>query len=92
VDVRSHRSKTAAIRIGNKGFYIDKTNDLAKYSLWLISIQKIGAADALAPLRLNFIHSPLSDLFLVYRERRDTDGGGVLDRRLTAKVSRLFPF
>lgn len=51
-------------------------------------------------VRLNFIHAPLSDFFLVYSERRSTDGspvlGGdgrsVLDRRLTLKVTKLFAF
>jgi uncharacterized protein DUF5916/cellulose/xylan binding protein with CBM9 domain len=42
--------------------------------------------------RLNFIHSPLSDLFVVFSERRDTNGGGVLDRRLTTKLTKLFAF
>lgn len=43
-------------------------------------------------LRVNFIHAPLSDVFLVYRERRDVSDGTTLDRRLTAKVTRLFAF
>jgi hypothetical protein len=43
-------------------------------------------------VRLNFIHSPLSDLFLVYAERRDTGSGTVLDRRLSAKLTKLFAF
>jgi len=42
--------------------------------------------------RLNFIHAPLSDFFLVYSERRLSDGGTVLDRRLTAKLTKLFAF
>lgn len=50
-------------------------------------------------VRLNYIHAPLSDVFLVYSERRSTDGspvvggdGSVLDRRLTLKVTKLFGF
>ena len=51
-------------------------------------------------VRLNYIHAPLSDVFLVYSERRSTDGspvlGGdgrsVLDRRITLKVTKLFSF
>jgi hypothetical protein len=43
-------------------------------------------------VRLNFIHSPLSDLLLVYAERRDTGSGTVLDRRLSAKLTKLFAF
>jgi hypothetical protein len=44
-------------------------------------------------LRLNFIHAPLSDFFLVYTERRDVrDGGGVLERFVTAKLTKLLAF
>ena len=51
-----------------------------------------ATGDFVSNLRLNFIHSPLSDLFLVYQERRDTDSGAVLDRRITAKLTKLFAF
>ena len=43
-------------------------------------------------LRLNFIHSPLSDLFLVYSERRLTDASLVVDRRFTVKLTKLLAF
>ena len=49
-------------------------------------------------LRLNFIHSPLSDLFLVYSERRALDPepstapAELLDRRLSLKATKLFAF
>lgn len=43
-------------------------------------------------LRLRFIHAPLSDLFLVYTERRDVRDNVVLDRVVTAKVTKLFAF
>ena len=43
-------------------------------------------------LRLRFIHAPLSDLFLVYTERRDVKDNVVLDRVVTAKVTKLFAF
>ena len=43
-------------------------------------------------VRFNWIHAPLSDLFLVLTERRDTDGGGVLDRFVTVKVTKLLSF
>lgn len=43
-------------------------------------------------VRLNVIHAPLSDFFLVFSERRSTDGGEILDRRLTAKMTKLFAF
>ena len=43
-------------------------------------------------LRVNFIHAPLSDLFLVYTERRDMAAGEVVERLLTAKVTKLVAF
>jgi len=43
-------------------------------------------------VRLNWIYAPLSDVFLVYQERRDMTGGVTLDRVVTAKVTRLFAF
>jgi hypothetical protein len=42
-------------------------------------------------VRLNWVHAPLSDLFLVYTERRSSSGGAALDRRVTLKATRLFP-
>tara|TARA_B100001123_G_scaffold127735_3_gene148563 strand:- start:9166 stop:9309 length:144 start_codon:yes stop_codon:yes gene_type:complete len=46
----------------------------------------------LTDLRLNWIHAPLSDLYLVLTERRDTKAQQVLERLLTLKVTRLFQF
>jgi hypothetical protein len=40
-------------------------------------------------LRADFIHAPLSDLFLLYTERRSLAGSGALERFLTVKVTRL---
>ena len=40
-------------------------------------------------VRLNYIHAPLSDLFLVYTERRDAGTGDVIDRLLSFKVTKL---
>lgn len=43
--------------------------------------------------RFNVIHGPLSDFFLVFTERRQLGSeGGVLDRAVTAKVTRLLSF
>lgn len=42
-------------------------------------------------IRFNFIHRPLSDLFLVYNERRSSTGE-VLDRALITKLTYLFDF
>lgn len=42
-------------------------------------------------LRANLIHAPLSDLFLVYTERRDL-GGEVQERLFTVKMTRMMAF
>jgi hypothetical protein len=56
-------------------------------------VQLNGETDeAVTNLRANLIHAPLSDLFLLYTERRDTRGGGVLERFFTVKVTRLLIF
>jgi hypothetical protein len=52
----------------------------------------VAGEELVMNLRFNYIHSPLSDLFLVYNERRDMTGGGVLDRIFTVKVTKLFAF
>ncbi|MFQ5639333.1 MAG: DUF5916 domain-containing protein [bacterium] len=62
-----------------------------------VFIQVNQAADELiSNLRFNLIHAPLSDIFLVYQERRDLDPdpgeGAILDRMLTLKVTKLFAF
>jgi hypothetical protein len=45
-------------------------------------------------MRLNFIHKPGSDLYVVYNERRQVEGleAGVLDRTLALKFTYLFNF
>jgi hypothetical protein len=43
-------------------------------------------------LRMNWMHAPLSDMFLVYTERRDVRANAVLDRVVTAKVTRSVSF
>ena len=43
-------------------------------------------------LRLNIIHRPLSDFFLVYNERRDERAGDLLNRALVAKMTYLVAF
>ncbi|MEE2822002.1 MAG: DUF5916 domain-containing protein [Acidobacteriota bacterium] len=42
-------------------------------------------------VRFNFIYKPLSDLFLVYNEKRSTTGD-VVDRAIILKLSYLFDF
>ena len=43
-------------------------------------------------VRFNVIHHPLSDLFLVYNELRDTQNGQLLQRGLVFKLTNLFNF
>jgi hypothetical protein len=66
----------------------------ASTRLFLSGFFQYNAAseDAVTNLRLNFIHSPLSDLFLVYSERRNGGSGQLLERSLALKVTKLFSF
>ena len=41
-----------------------------------------ASEDRVMNLRYNFIHSPLSDLFVVYSERRNGDDNELLERTL----------
>jgi hypothetical protein len=40
-------------------------------------------------VRFNFIHRPLSDLFVVYNERRNSATGDLIDRAIIAKVTYM---
>jgi len=62
--------------------------------LFLSSFFQYNAAseEVVTNVRLNFIHAPLSDVFLVFSERRNAGGGGILERGITLKVTRLFSF
>jgi hypothetical protein len=40
-------------------------------------------------VRFNIIHRPLSDIFVVYNERRDSISGGLVDRALIAKMTYM---
>jgi hypothetical protein len=43
-------------------------------------------------IRLDFIHHPLSHLYVVYNDRRDTVSGQLIERALTLKLTNLFNF
>ncbi len=49
------------------------------------------ADEIVSNVRFNFMHRPLSDFYLVYNERRNSDGD-VKDRALIAKLTYLFAF
>ena len=40
-------------------------------------------------VRFNIIHRPLSDIFIVYNERRDSISGNLVDRALIAKMTYM---
>ena len=40
-------------------------------------------------VRFNLIHRPLSDVFLVYNERRNSEGGDLIDRAVIAKITYM---
>ena len=46
----------------------------------------------LSNIRLNFIHTPGADLFLVYNERRLTEDPDLIDRAIILKLTQLFRF
>jgi hypothetical protein len=50
------------------------------------------AKQVVTNVRLNFIHAPLSDFFLVFTERRDLANSAVLERVVTLKVTKLLAF
>ena len=43
-------------------------------------------------VRFNIIHRPLSDFFLVYNDRRNSDTGNLIDRALIAKMTYMVAF
>jgi hypothetical protein len=43
-------------------------------------------------IRFNIIHHPLSDLYLVYNDRRDTTNGQLVERAFIVKLTNLFNF
>jgi hypothetical protein len=58
-----------------------------------ILVQYNTALDQLVTnARLHWIHAPLSDLYVLYTERRYVGQGGTLERSLTAKLTRLVGF
>jgi hypothetical protein len=43
-------------------------------------------------VRFNIIHRPLSDIYVVFNERRDTGTGGLLDRAFVVKMTYMVAF
>ncbi|MFQ5631127.1 MAG: hypothetical protein ACE5I1_20330, partial [bacterium] len=90
------------LRLGGQAFNADLVSARFNYghntrTFFSAFVQYIRAADELVTnLRFNLIHAPLSDIFLVYQDRRDLDTATaeptLLDRALTLKVTKLFAF
>jgi hypothetical protein len=51
-----------------------------------------ASEEVVTNIRLNVIHAPLSDVFLVFSERRDVGAGRVLEREVTLKGTKLLSF
>jgi hypothetical protein len=51
-----------------------------------------AAKQSVINARLDFLHSPLSDLFVAYTERRDTSTDDVLERVFSVKLTKMLAF
>jgi hypothetical protein len=52
-----------------------------------------AAADqSVVNVRVDWMHSPLSDLFVAYTERRNTAAGGILERVFSVKLTKMLAF
>jgi len=88
-----------ALSIDGNSSNVDLYSARVKYSystkLYIRGYVQYNAAteQVVTNVRLNFIHAPLSDFFLVYTERRNVRGTQVvLERFLTAKLTKLLAF
>ncbi|MCG6956147.1 MAG: carbohydrate binding family 9 domain-containing protein [Gemmatimonadetes bacterium] len=90
-----------ALTLGGEDFDADLYSARVRYArnvrtFFMGFLQYNQSTDELiSNVRFNFIHAPLSDLFLVYTERRSLDDKAterVLERGLTLKVTRLVAF
>ncbi len=85
-----------ALSVQNRDFSADLYTLRVKYaystSLYFgVFVQYNADVDEVATnARVRFIHAPLTDLFLVFTERRDVAAGTVLERGMTAKFTKLF--
>ncbi len=87
-----------ALDLAGQSFNADVFGGRVKYAhstrLFLSGfLQYLDSTDELVTnVRLNFLHAPLSDVFLVYTERRDLGTSQLVERLLTLKVTKLFAF
>ena len=89
------------LALGGAAFSADIYSARLRYALntqafFLAFVQYNGATEELiSNVRMNLIHAPLSDLFLVYTERRTLASGTaepLLERGLTLKLTKLLAF
>jgi hypothetical protein len=86
------------LRLGGDSFRADVFGGRIRYAastrfFTSAFVQYIESTDELVTnLRLNYIHAPLSDIFLVLTERRGLDGAGLAERMLTLKATKLLAF
>ncbi len=86
------------LTLGGNEFSVDVYSGRLKYAVsttlsFAAFVQLNAETDEMVTnLRANLIHAPLSDLFLLYTERRGMNGAGVLERFVTLKVTRLLIF
>jgi hypothetical protein len=89
------------LELGGSSFTADLFSGRLRYAhdtrtFFMAFVQYNEAADELiVNTRFNLIHAPLSDLFLVYTERRTLAGtvaSSILERGLTLKVTKLLAF
>lgn len=90
-----------ALTLSGANFTADLFSARVRYAwstraFFLAFVQYNDATDELVTnVRFNLIHAPLSDVFIVFAERRsfaERIGERLQDRRLTLKVTRLFAF
>ena len=89
-------SRTELTASGTLSVAVEETAIFLVFSTTLLTSAFVqyneASQEMVTNLRFRWIHAPLSDLYLVLTERRDTAAGMVLDRFLTAKVTKLFSF
>ncbi|MGD8276842.1 MAG: DUF5916 domain-containing protein [Gemmatimonadota bacterium] len=86
------------LNLGGRGFRADAFGSRLRFAAstrFFASafVQYVKSTDELVSnIRLNYIHAPLSDVFLVYTERRSLDARSLRERVLTFKITRLLAF
>ena len=87
-----------ALDVQGNEFNADVYSGRVKYAvnttLYFGAFVQYNAAtdEVVSNLRAQLIHAPLSDLFLLYTERRSTAADAVLERFITLKATRLLAF